>query len=199
MKDPSTSVLRDRFRRLAICHVGSVPVNSVAGQLHQDQHEQPNIWSRPCPQRRAVEIRYPIFDLTRNTNTGGERQTRRKVAALSRLLLFDDVGIHRCRARGATFQHLNRCPGWTGKDEPCWIMPPSVDASRASGSYRQLPQGLALNPRGHGGRQARSSLSSRTPAITLVGLTHLVWRINCSGRPQGRNSAAAALSLRKIA
>ena len=43
--------------------------------------------------RRVVEIRYPIFDLTRSTNTGGERQTRRKVAALSRLLLFDDVGI----------------------------------------------------------------------------------------------------------
>jgi len=66
--------------------------------------------------RRVVEIRYPIFGLTRSTNTGGERQTRRKVAALSRLLLFDDVGIHRCRARGATFQHLNRFPGWTGKD-----------------------------------------------------------------------------------
>ena len=33
--------------------------------------------------------------------------------------------------RRATFQHLNRCPPWTGKDELYWIMPPCVDASRA--------------------------------------------------------------------
>ena len=37
MKDPSTSVLQDRFRPLAICYVGSAPVNSVDGQLHQHQ------------------------------------------------------------------------------------------------------------------------------------------------------------------
>ena len=99
MKDPSTSVLQDRFRPLAICYVGSAPVHSVDGQLHQRQHEQPDIWSRPCPLRRVVEIRPPLFDLPikRNTKTGGERQTRRKVAAFSRLLLFDDVGVLRCR------------------------------------------------------------------------------------------------------
>ena len=67
MKDPSTSVLQDRFRPLAICHVGSAPVYSVDGQLHQHQHEQPDIWSRPCPLRRVVEIRHPLFDLTTNT------------------------------------------------------------------------------------------------------------------------------------
>ena len=51
-----------------------------------------------------------------------ERQTRRKVAIFSRLLLFDDV--EHFRWRGATFQHLNRCPGWTGKDEPYWSCRP---------------------------------------------------------------------------
>ena len=65
VKDPSTLVLQDRFRPLAICHVGSAPVHSVDGQLHQHQHERPDIWSRPCPLRRGVEIRHPFFDLTK--------------------------------------------------------------------------------------------------------------------------------------
>ena len=44
-------------------------MHSVDGQLHQHQHEQPDIWSRPCPLRRAVEIRPPLFDLTIKRNT----------------------------------------------------------------------------------------------------------------------------------
>ena len=61
MKDPSTSVLQDRFRPLAIGHVGSARVYSVDGQLHPHQHEQPDKWSRPCPLRHVVEIHPPLF------------------------------------------------------------------------------------------------------------------------------------------
>ena len=74
MKDPSTSVLQDRFRPLATGHVGSAPVHSVDGQLHQ--HERP----------RGVEVIH--FSISRNNN---ERQTCRKVAAFSRPLLSDDA------------------------------------------------------------------------------------------------------------
>ena len=80
MKAPSKSVLQGRSRPIAICHVGTVPVYSVDGQLHQHQREHPDIWSRPYQLRCGVEIRYP-FRAHRNTDTGGERQPRRKVAA----------------------------------------------------------------------------------------------------------------------
>jgi hypothetical protein len=86
MKDPSTSVLRNRFRPLAICHVGNnqcrAPLISCINIRINSQ-----IYG-PGPVQRGAWWKFGIQFSSQEIPTLEERQSRRKVAALSRLLLL---------------------------------------------------------------------------------------------------------------
>ena len=97
-KDPSTSALRDRFRPHAICHavalqrtasiVSCVDI-SMRGQIYGPGPVHCNSWWK---------FSHPIFDSQEIPTPKVKRQPRGKVSTFSRLLLFDNVGILRCRA-----------------------------------------------------------------------------------------------------
>ena len=91
----------------------------------------------PGPVRCDAGWKFVIhFSISRNNRVNVSRAEKLPFFPGYYFLMMSS--ILRCRA-GATFQHSNRCPGWTGKDEPYWIMPPCVVASRARFRIR-MPQ-----------------------------------------------------------
>ena len=92
MIDLSKSVLQDRFRPLAICRGGSVPVRSVGGQLDPHRHEQPNIWSRPCSLLHAVETHRP-FGPPKDSHREMNVRRAERLPLFPEMLLFADAPV----------------------------------------------------------------------------------------------------------
>ena len=86
------------------------------------------------PLRREVKIRHPL-SISQEIPTMGVNVSRAEKLPLSPGYYFLMMPNISPVPRGPTFQHLNRCPGWTGKDEPYWIMPPCATRRGRDFSY----------------------------------------------------------------
>ena len=147
MKAPSKSVLRGRFRPIAICHVGTVPVYSVDGQLHQHQHVHPDIWSRPYQVRCGAEIRRPFRSHISIPKVNVSRAEKLPLFPGYYFLMMSST----CNARSNLSAPEPLYP-WTGKDERYWIL---MSTRRGEISHTQAAKRSRMMAKEYEARAAR--------------------------------------------